>query len=170
MAGLELDPREVFEEFLSKMSDEQHREYRECLETASILKGHPIQKLERRVERFARVIAYGTGTGPCTLIREDGQVQIDVRAKPGTSFVPLWSSVEQAERACRFAFDSGDDVRVLRVQLDEFLSSAHDRGWSIGVEPTVGLGCEPKHPREILALVKKAKTEAAAEQEPPSDG
>ncbi len=166
MAGLELDPRDVFEEFRSRMSVEQREEYKECFDAASILVvGHPPEKLEQRIERFARVVAFDENVA-YTLVRDDGPVHVDVRAKPGTSFVPLWSSGKQADQARSFVFDSDKGVTVATVDIGEFLKDAEDQAWSIGVEPTVGLACFERSPSDLLALIKKAEED---EEEPPSD-
>ena len=163
MAGLELDPRDVFEEFRSRMSAKQRAEYKECFEAASILVvGHPSAKLEERIKRFARIVAF-EGNVAYTLVRGEGPIQVDVRARPGASFVPLWSSGKQAEQARSFVFGSDEGITVAPVDVDELLKTAGNEGWSIGVEPTVGLACFEKSPGDLLALVAKAAAEAEAE-------
>lgn len=157
MAGLELDPRDVFEEFRSRMSPEQCAEYKECFEAASILVvGHPAEKLEGRIKRFARIVAFERNVA-YTLVREDGPVHVDVRARPGASFVPLWSSGKQAERTRSFVFGSDEGITVAPVDIGEFLEAAEEEAWSVGVEPTVGLACFEKSPGDLLALVAKAE-------------
>jgi Protein of unknown function (DUF2750) len=156
LAGLELDPREVFEAFRARMSEAQSAQYRACLESASIVSvGHPAEKLARRVERFARVVASEGGVAS-VLVGEDGPRHVDVGGKPGESFVPIWSSGQAAERARLFALGPGDGARVASVEVGDFLASAADKGWSIGVEPTVGLACAERPAGALLALVRQA--------------
>jgi hypothetical protein len=166
LAGFELDPREMFEEFRSRMTEQQREEYCECLETASILTvGHPIEKLERRLERFGRIVAFYRDAWPCTLVRGTDPVNIDRSSKPGSSFVPLWSYGDQAELARRFCFDPDDPVRVSGIKLDEFLAKVECNHWSIGVDPTIDLTCMVVRPADVLALVKEAEEHADEESD-----
>jgi Protein of unknown function (DUF2750) len=166
MAGVELDPRDMFEEFRSRMTEQQSEDYRQCLATASIVTmGHPVEKLKRRVERFGRIVAFDPNASPSTLVRGDDPVHIDNRSKPGSSFVPLWSSGTQAERARRFCFAPDDPVRVVSVKLDEFLASAERDHWSIGVDPTIGLACMDIRAGDLLALVNEAQARADEESD-----
>jgi len=167
LEGLEVDPREVFEAFRARMSEGQRAEYGECLATASIVSaGHPVEKLERRVDRFARVVAAEGGVAS-VLARNDGPVHVDVRGKPGVSFIPMWSSATAAERARLFALGTDTSARVTSVRVREFLPSVAERGVSIGVEPTVGLACAERSARDLLALVEKAeRTADEPESEP----
>ncbi len=165
MAGLELDPREVFDELRSRMTEQQRERYRGTLETASILTiGHPIEKLERRVERFGRIVVFDPNASPSTLLRGDEPVQVDIRSKPGSSFVPLWSSSATAERARRFCFAPDDPVRVVAVDLEELLSRAEREGWSMGVDPTIGFACIDVAPRAVVASLRAAEEEAEQEE------
>jgi hypothetical protein len=162
MAGLELDPREVFEELKSQMSDEQLSTYRACLEGASILTiGHPPEKLERRVRRFAGVVAFDPDASPSTLVRGADPVFIDDRSKPGTKFIPLWSNHQLAVRACSYVFGSNQGVSASGIALKELLARADAEGWLLGVEPTIGIACSVLSAKELLALVEEAEREAA---------
>jgi hypothetical protein len=170
MAGLELDPRDVFEELCAQMTEEQRSKYRECLEGASILTiGHPVEKLERRIRRFAGVVAFDPDASPSTLVRGDGPVFIDQRSSPGTKFVPLWSSNDQAVRASRFAFGPDEGVSASGIALKEFLARADAEGWLLGVEPTVGLACSVLTAKELLALVEEAERDAAEQDDDEDD-
>jgi Protein of unknown function (DUF2750) len=160
MAGLELDPRDVFEEFRDRMTEQQKEAYRECWEKASILTvGHPPEKLQRRVERFGRAVMFDPDASPSTFVRADGPVQIENRSKPGSSFVPLWSSATHAERSRRFCYGHDDSVQVESVSLDDFLSQAERENWTIGVDPTIGLACTDVPPGRLRLLIAEAEAE-----------
>ncbi len=161
MAGLELDPREVFEALRDAMTEEQRAEHAAALESASILTiGHPPEKLERRARRFAAVVAFDPDATPAILVRGDEPVRVENRARPGNYFIPLWSTADQVTRALRYAFGSEEAVRG--VELEAFLAMAETNGWSIGVEPTIGLACQTLSAPELRALLEEA--EQAAEE------
>lgn len=69
---------------------------------------HPVEKLARRVEWFALLAAEENIAW--TLVREDDPVHVDIRARHGASFVPLWSSGVQADRARRFVYAPDNDA------------------------------------------------------------
>lgn len=166
MAGLELDPREVFEELRERIPAEQRAEYADALENATILTaGHPHEKLQRRIEIFARLAAEGGGAW--TLTEDDRPLSVDIRARPGVSFVPLWSSAEHAERARRFAYAPDRRITVTGVQIDDFLGRAEAERWLIGAEPTVGLAVAEVEPQALLARVRHARERL--DEEPSSD-
>lgn len=165
MAGLELDPREVFEEFRSRMTEPQRVQYRESLQSASILTiGHPIEKLERRVERFGRIVVFDPDASPSILTRGDDPLRVDVRSKPGSWFVPLWSSADAAERTRRYSYASDEAIQVTEVDLEAFLSSAEREDWQIGVDPTIGLACLEVGAATVVASLTAAEEEADNEE------
>jgi hypothetical protein len=168
-ACVEIDPRELFDELRCRMSETERIRYRDALCEASILTiGHSVEKLERRIAAFGRIVVLTPHASPSILKRGAEPVHVEIRARPGSSFVPLWSSGVAAERARRFCFSGGDPIAVATVELEDFLSTAEREGWSIGVDPTIGLACIAVSPSVVAASMRTAKEETE-QQGPDSD-